>query len=152
MINRCKKKFWKKDPHLPSFLFFFWLFSSLIPFPIILHKIFGTSDEVRGAKRRNLLKPLAFLRSPRLLIFDCSALSLVLSPSPLSFSASPTSGFLTGSQSLKKFFFEARPLESNINQITPSRTPLALPPLHSCYSSFFPVDSLAVLSSAYRLR
>lgn len=91
--------------------------------PPSLLKIFRAPDEVRGAKRRNLLKSPASPHEPDLLfsIAQPPSLSGLSSPSLLSTSRF---GSLAGSQSLKKFFFGARPPESNINQITPSsRTP-----------------------------
>lgn len=151
MINRCKKNSEKKILTFPPSYSFSGCFLSH-PFshhtPQDIRNFWRSSwSETSESIKASCFPPLTPTPYFRLLSsFAC----------PFTFSSlifSPTSGFLTRSQSLKKFFFEARPLESNINQITPSsRTPLALPPLHSCYSSFFPVDSLAVLSSAYRLR
>lgn len=77
--DKPRKKYGRKRD-LPTAVALFLLFR-LPPSFLALLKIFRAPDEVRGAKRRNLLKSLARPREPRPLIFDCSA--SLPSPPPL---------------------------------------------------------------------
>lgn len=73
--DKPRKKYGRKRD-LPTAVALFLTSSSsacLPPSFLALLKIFRAPDEVRGAKRRNLLKSLARPREPRPLIFDCSA-------------------------------------------------------------------------------
>ena len=155
----CKKYRRKRD--LPIAIVLSPLPCPFLPFSLHFSRYIPNPWRSSRSETSESIKVSDSPRESQLLIFDCSvslpsSLPHHLYPQPPSLSAGL--GSLAESQSLKKFFFGARPLESNINQITPSSwIPSSLSLQLSVFLlllflHYLPLDfALAVSSSIRRL-